>query len=130
MFRSSDYPVREQRYYGWGAPSNDYHSHLTRIEKMPSVIADAPKYPNVYKAFNNGSAHQQEAPNHHNHIGDHHQTPIQKKVHISEKVETISCDMNGNCQVIEESVDMDADGFIEQKHKGFELCKWNTFKKH
>ncbi|KAG6383106.1 hypothetical protein SASPL_157143 [Salvia splendens] len=28
----------------------------------------------------------------------------------------------------EKSIDVEADGFIKKKHKGFALCKWDTFK--
>jgi hypothetical protein len=47
---------------------------------------------------------------------------------VTEQVQIIEQNGNQKSEVIEETVDDEADGFIQQKHKGFELCKWKTFK--
>ncbi|KAG4207294.1 hypothetical protein ERO13_A03G057050v2 [Gossypium hirsutum] len=43
-----------------------------------------------------------------------------KKVQVVEHAETVD----------EATLDSQADGYIQQKHKAFELCKWKTFKMH
>lgn len=50
----------------------------------------------------------------------------QKKVHFVKQDEKRT--EVGKHVVDEKSVDAEADGFIQQKHKGFALCKWDTFK--
>ncbi|KAL8097919.1 hypothetical protein AgCh_030874 [Apium graveolens] len=94
--------------YGWNTTSQGYHDHLLRIERMPSVVTDLPRYPNIYMMLNNNNnatTHKGEAPQGH------------KKVHFIKKEKTK-----------EASIDAEADGFIRQKHKKFELTKWETFK--
>uniref|UniRef100_UPI0038B3713F hypothetical protein n=1 Tax=Staphylococcus aureus TaxID=1280 RepID=UPI0038B3713F len=51
---------------------------------------------------------------------------VKSVVEVTEKV--TQRDKDGNCVSIEETVDVEADGYIEKKHKGFELFKWRTFK--
>ncbi|GLT29100.1 hypothetical protein SLA2020_039860 [Shorea laevis] len=40
--------------------SNDFHTHITMVERTPSVITDVPHYPNVHKAFKNMGYNQEE----------------------------------------------------------------------
>jgi hypothetical protein len=47
---------------------------------------------------------------------------------VKEQVQVIDQNGNRKSEDIEEDVDDEADGFIKQKQKGFELCKWKTFK--
>ncbi|KAG6746072.1 hypothetical protein POTOM_050585 [Populus tomentosa] len=74
---------------------------ISRLSRMSSVLHGAPQYPRVHKAFN-------------------------KKVTV--QVQIIEQNGNQKSEVIEETVDDEADGFIQQKHKDFGLCKWKTFK--
>uniref|UniRef100_A0A2P2NN11 Uncharacterized protein n=1 Tax=Rhizophora mucronata TaxID=61149 RepID=A0A2P2NN11_RHIMU len=94
------------------------------IEKMPSVLVDVSRYPSVHRAFNNKAIIEEEPEKQQ----QQHLAKPAKKVHISEHENVIIEDRNGNYEVVKESVDVEADGFIMQKHQGFQLCKWKTFK--
>ncbi|CAI0385370.1 unnamed protein product [Linum tenue] len=79
--------------------SHEYHDHISNIIKAPSVIHGAPQYPNVHKP--------------------------KKRVQLT--------DLAGRAIVeyevdVDESFDSEADGFVQQKQKNFELCKWKTFR--
>ncbi|CAI0385369.1 unnamed protein product [Linum tenue] len=92
--------------------SHEYHDHISNIIKAPSVIHGAPQYPNVHKAFNH-SRLQQAKPR------------PKKRVQLT--------DLAGRAIVeyevdVDESFDSEADGFVQQKQKNFELCKWKTFR--
>ncbi|KAK1359652.1 hypothetical protein POM88_044126 [Heracleum sosnowskyi] len=112
-FRSSnndDY-ASDKLDYGWNTTSQGYHDHLLRIERMPSVVPDLPRYPNIYMMLNNNNkatAQKDEEPrlimN-----PSHHKNQERAKT-------------NGG------SIDAEADGFIRQEHKKFELTKWETFR--
>lgn len=110
--------------YGWNTTSQGYHDHLLRIERMPSVVTDLPRYPNIYMMHNNNNqaTTQREGERrlitNQPHLRNQAQAAQgQKKVHFVEQGKT-----SGG------SVDAEADGFIRQKHKTFELAKWQTFK--
>ncbi|KAE8124320.1 hypothetical protein FH972_019218 [Carpinus fangiana] len=131
MRRSSDYTSRQQ--HGWDNSSYDYHAHIHRMERTPTMLPGPPQYPNL--AFSNKIAHEEDRHAGSNHKHHHkNQTPVR----FQEKVEVISYEQaeeeeagkNGACEVYEESIDVEADGFIKQKRKGLELCKWKTFKAH
>ncbi|KAK7330543.1 hypothetical protein VNO77_24738 [Canavalia gladiata] len=34
-------------------PSQDYHAHISKVQRSESVLTDVPRYPNVHRAFNN-----------------------------------------------------------------------------
>ncbi|KAL7204570.1 hypothetical protein ACSBR2_017612 [Camellia fascicularis] len=117
--------------YGWDDTSNDYHSHVSRMERMPSVLTDVPHYPNVHRIFNNTTTVYEEEDGSGHNQKKHHEPQVRaKKVQFVEHEEVIGeTDKNGNnVKVYKENVDVEADGFIKQKHKNFELCKWATFK--
>ncbi|KAH7866793.1 hypothetical protein Vadar_025087 [Vaccinium darrowii] len=132
MRRSSDYYNRQP---GWDTTSYDYHSHLTRMERTPTVVTDVPHYPNVHMLFNNRTKvveYEDDNVNHNQQQQRRRQPepPVaeaHKKVHFVE--ETIEIDDNGEkSEVHKKSVDEEAEGFIQNRRKNFELCKWNTFK--
>ncbi|GLT53786.1 hypothetical protein SLA2020_270350 [Shorea laevis] len=141
MRRSSDYTSKPQQPYGWDTNSSyDYHSHIHRMERVPTMLPEIPQYPNVHKAFNNKVSYEEEyrGESDYKHGHNKHQTA---PVRFQEKVEVIEYERAdeqfeaggknvGSCEVYEESVDVEADSFIKQKHKGLELCKWKTFKAH
>ncbi|XWS47645.1 hypothetical protein CRYUN_Cryun13aG0001900 [Craigia yunnanensis] len=127
MRRSYGYTPRQNS--GWDTTSQDYHAHLSRMERMPTIIPGAPQYPNVHKAFNNKYTFEEEVEFQEEQNRKQHSPKSQKKVQVVEHVETIQETRDENCEVYEETaVDVDADGYIQQKHKGFELCKWKTFR--
>ncbi|KAJ0048201.1 hypothetical protein Pint_15545 [Pistacia integerrima] len=54
-----------------------------------------------------------------------------KKVQLSDHAEIVDSNISDeNCEVQQETIETEADGFIQKKRKGFELCKWKTFKLH
>ncbi|XVF11162.1 hypothetical protein REPUB_Repub08aG0002100 [Reevesia pubescens] len=131
MRRSYGYTPRQDS--GWDTTSQDYHAYLSRMERMPRIIHAAPQYPNVHKAFNNKYTFEEveevEFQEEHQRKLQHSPCPkSQKKVQVEETIEETR---DENDQVYEETtVKVEADGYIQQKHKGFELHKWKTFKVH
>lgn len=118
--KNDDY-ANDKLDYGWNTTSQGYHDHVLRIERMPSVITDLPRYPNIYMMLNNhnnATAHKDEEPRLITNTSHHKNQAPQgdKKVHFVKQEKT-----NGG------SIDAQADGFIRQKHKKFELSKWETF---
>ncbi|MGI4329209.1 hypothetical protein ACR2WG_26790, partial [Klebsiella pneumoniae] len=117
MRRGSDYFNRQQ---GRDTTSHDYHSHISRMARMPSVLTDVPQYPNVHRIFNNKLSTTQG--------DDSAQVTTHNKVQF---VETTEIDKSGATTrevLYEKTVDDDADGFIQQRRKNFELCKWATYR--
>ncbi|KAM1025836.1 hypothetical protein ACFX13_039582 [Malus domestica] len=119
MRRSYDYPTRHQN-------GNDYYSHVHRMARTPSVLTDVP---HGQVLFGN------QAPGRESYGGQYYEQRQQNQQSMPEVHKTVEvtktvteCDKKGNCVVSEETIDVEADGYIEQKHKGFELFKWSTFK--
>ncbi|KAA8540763.1 hypothetical protein F0562_024318 [Nyssa sinensis] len=115
---SYDYITRQ--HHGRETDSHNYHTHVSTVETMPSMVTDAPPYPGVHMIFNHNVGYEDEG---HESRRKHHAPAAHKKVHIVEYEQTTEYDRNGNCKVVEESIDMEADGFIKQKHKNFERNK-------
>ncbi|KAK9926805.1 hypothetical protein M0R45_024016 [Rubus argutus] len=116
MRRSSyDYTTKHQN-------GSDYYSHVNRMARAPSVLTDVPHHGAL---FNNN---QVMRPGHYDQYQQqqHSPEPVRGVVEVTERVTQF--DNNGNCMVMEETIDVESDGFIQEKHKGFELCKWRTFK--
>ncbi|XP_048136430.1 uncharacterized protein LOC125315454 isoform X1 [Rhodamnia argentea] len=132
MYRSGERHSLQQN--GWDTTSQDYHEHLSRVAKMPSIHPNVPQYPNVHSAFHNKVASEEENESHHNHHQHNHnrRSPqFQEKVEVMEfKEERFEHNRGKDTDVFEEVVDVKADDFIQQKHRRFELCKWNTFAAH
>lgn len=40
-------------YKGWQTTTDDYYVHVSRMERMPSTIVEAPRFPNFHTLFNN-----------------------------------------------------------------------------
>ncbi|BFG32471.1 hypothetical protein Pyn_08152 [Prunus yedoensis var. nudiflora] len=114
MSRSYEYPTNRQN-------GSDYYSHVQRMARAPSVLTEVPHYGQTL--FNNRAGVRED-------YGGYQQKQRRPEVHESVEVteRVTECDKNGNCVVFEETVDVEADDFIEAKRKGFELCKWKTFK--
>ncbi|CAK7357301.1 unnamed protein product [Dovyalis caffra] len=113
----------------------------TILVMMPSLLPDAPQYPSVHKAFNNTVIQEEETTevpqdyvNRKNPAKSPKKAPkkapkkVPKKVQVMDQVQFIEQNGNQKSEVVEDSVDDEAEGFIQQKRKGFELCKWKTFK--
>lgn len=143
MYGGSDYFNRRE---GWDTTSNrwngsdttsyDYHSHVARMERMPSVLTDVPHYPNIHMMFNtrpkvaayeeeNGNGNQQQQQRRRQQEPPATEAP--KKVKFVEQ--TVKTEKDGaKSEVSKKSVDEEVEGFIQQRRKNFELCKWATFK--
>lgn len=118
--------------HGWNTISpHEYHAHPSSTERTPGVVtADFPPHQNVRMTFNNKITYEDdEAPHVMNRQrqNHHHAPQAHKKVHFVEQEKFLD-QKNGKFVVHEESIDAEADGFIMQKHKKFELAKWETFK--
>lgn len=117
--------------YGWNTTSQDYHAHVSSMERSPSVVADFPRYPNFHKIFNNN--YEDKTPPRINQQ-QHHAPQAHKKVRFVEQDKTTQVvkaadDNNKNGKNVSgDCIDAKADGFIKQKHQKFELAKWETFK--
>lgn len=106
---------------------DEYLERLDRIQRMPSMMGEYPNFPNVHEILNKKPTNTEEINNRQKKVSNknHHQSPeVQKKVrfveHDKKKTEV------GKHDVEEKSIDAEADGFIQQRHKGFALCKWDT----
>ncbi|KAH8492977.1 hypothetical protein Peur_072436 [Populus x canadensis] len=127
MSQGSAYQTRQRQ--GSNTTSGDYHDYISRLSKMPSIIHGAPQYPSVHKAFNNKVTQEEEVNEaRQDNVNKKNPTRSTKKVRVKEQVQVIDQNGNRKSEDIEEDVDAEADGFIKQKQKGFELCKWKTFK--
>lgn len=106
---------------------DEYLERLDRIQRMPSMMGDYPSFPNVHEVLNDKPSNADENNYHQKKVTNknHHQSS-EKNVHFAEPDKKMN--EVGKHVVDEKSVDVEADGFIKQKHKGFELCKWDTFK--
>ncbi|KDP31027.1 hypothetical protein JCGZ_11403 [Jatropha curcas] len=123
-------PVYHRQRHGWETTSHDYHVHVAKIERMPSVLADVPRYPNVHRVFNNKVVRDEEPEMIVQERVDKPTKP-NKKVQLVEQEQMIVQDNSaGIHEVVEKSIDAETDGYLQQKHKAFELCKWKTFKLH
>lgn len=116
---------RSYEYHNSSYSMDEYLERLDRIQRMPSLIGEYPSFPNVHEVLNNKTTNKDEAKNHQKKVAkeNHHQKNHQnaeKKVHFSEQ--------DKKPKEEEKSIDAEADGFIQKKHKGFALCKWDTFK--
>ncbi|KAE8655246.1 putative Mediator of RNA polymerase II transcription subunit 13 [Hibiscus syriacus] len=104
--RSLGYIPRQNS--GWDTTSQDYQAHLSRMERLPTIIPGASQYPNVHRAFNSKVEFSEQ---------DEQSAKSQKKVQVVDPAD-------------EATVNAEGDDYIQQKQKGFGLCKWKTFKMH
>lgn len=131
--------------------SSDYYDYLSRLMRTPSAVTtDVPRYGNAPMFFRNsrmttGNTREADRDRKEDDQNKSHTTKKQQHTpHFQEKVEVFEYDqqsgagdgnyvMNGNSvnsQVCDDDVNAIANSFIQQKRKGFELCKWKTFKAH
>ncbi|KAM3319172.1 hypothetical protein P3S67_006372 [Capsicum chacoense] len=101
----------------WEPTSNEeYLDHLKKMEKAPTMHPDIHLYPNVYSVFKNKYQGQEFSLNRQKTLD----TDSQKKVQFTE-----SAELNKNDK--EKNDDAQADGYIDQKNKSFQIHKWRTF---
>ncbi|KAJ7956168.1 Phloem specific protein [Quillaja saponaria] len=107
----------------------DDHAHIAKVHRTPPILSDVPQYPNAHLVFNKKVVYEEDLGAHRNNYHHKHYNPeVQEKVGVIEYKETIENPDTGNKEVIyEESIDVEAERYIQQKHKGFELSKWRTF---
>ncbi|KAL3628897.1 hypothetical protein CASFOL_027943 [Castilleja foliolosa] len=130
-----------QRSYNYrdGSKSSidEYIERVTRMQQMPSVLSD---YPEVTKRHEDHHHHpikiispnhddrQHQAPETHKKARDY----THKKVYFTEHDDNIAIEIGTRGKkhdaYVEKSIDLEADGYITQKHKNFESCKYDTFK--
>ena len=112
---------RSYDYHSSSYSMDEYLERLNRIQRMPSMIGDCPNFPNVHEVLNNNPTNKDKNKYH-----QKNQQSPEKKVHFAEKDMQVA--EAGKHGVEDKSIDVEADGFIKKKHKGFALCKWDTFK--
>ena len=120
-------------------------------EATPQNVSHYP----LYKPLNNNVTYEEKVTYEENH-GPHYQHHHNHHPHFEDKVEVIEYEevvedgRNGNCrdkvevveyervdrhrngnhEVYQERVDIESDGYIQQKHKNFELSKWASYRVH
>ncbi|KAK4427086.1 hypothetical protein Salat_1477500 [Sesamum alatum] len=115
-------------YYKGGSNSamDEYLERITRMLRTPTVIPDYPHFPNVHQVLDNSSPYVEK----HNHTmyNQKHRAPeVQNKVHFVEH--KTATGVGGKHEVYEDiTIDVETDGFTQDKQNGFGLCKWDTFK--
>lgn len=114
--------------------SRDYHAHISKVHRTPSILSDAPQYPNAHMAFNKKvyyEEEEEEEPYRHQHHHRHHTPDEREKVEVVEYERTTESDGYGNRSevVYEEDVDVERDEYNPRRNKGgFGLAKWKTFR--
>lgn len=91
---------------------DEYLDRINRMHRTPTMID------NFSEAHHNSSAYPEKHSDHR--VNIFHQAPevVHKKVHFTQHVEV---DRHGSNEVYEEkTIDMEADGFIQKRHKNFE----------
>ncbi|KAJ1385048.1 phloem specific protein [Sesbania bispinosa] len=102
--------------------SQDYHSHISKVRREPSILTDVPQYPNAHVAFNKKVVYEEdeiEGSQHHHFL--HHNNP-ETRERVEEVVE---CEQ----VVYEENVDVETNQYYPRRNRGgLELHKWKTFR--
>ncbi|KAL2465391.1 Uncharacterized protein Adt_41242 [Abeliophyllum distichum] len=151
MFRRPEHQGTHQN--GWDSPppTSEYIEYVT--QRKPIVFTDVPHSTNVHDVYDNKVVytekfdpyhHHENSPvkhhekydpyNHHeNSPAKHHEQRYvpegHKKVHFVEHTRSTEIDRDGKHEVYEEkTIDMEADGYIQQKHKNFDNCNRGAFK--
>ncbi|KAH6815785.1 hypothetical protein C2S51_020605 [Perilla frutescens var. frutescens] len=117
------YEYNESPYYGGNSISSidEYLDRINRMHRMPTMIEESPQPQTPPRPHHNNSVHQEK---HH----QYHEAPqLHRKVHFTEHEKHVEIDRHHNHEVYEErTIDMEADGFIQKRHKSFDSC--TTFK--
>ncbi|GAB2223704.1 hypothetical protein Droror1_Dr00004444 [Drosera rotundifolia] len=100
----------EQHYYGYNQGRNNFFPDnddpISKTERMTGTMDEFSRFKNLHSAFNYKSPNlPQDA---------------------QEKVQHKETDKHDHVEV---KIDDEAEDFIKQKHKAFELQKWETFRK-
>ena len=100
----------------------DYHSHISRVQRTPSVLTDVPQYPSDHLAFNKTVYEEDgtEGSYHHHHP---------ERVEVVEYEKVPECGRVGGEVIYEENVDVEADQYYPRRNRGgLELHRWKTFR--
>ncbi|KAK7291603.1 hypothetical protein RIF29_06877 [Crotalaria pallida] len=102
--------------------SQDYHAHISKVQRTPSVLTDVPRYPNAHLAFNKKVVYDEDE-------GYHHHTGEREKVEVIEYDQTTFPANEVDEVVYQEEVDVETNQYYPRKNRGrFELQKWKTFR--
>ncbi|XP_061364868.1 uncharacterized protein LOC133308277 [Gastrolobium bilobum] len=106
--------------------SQDYHAHISKVHRTPSVLPDVPRYPNAHQVFTKKVNSEEDK----GFNGGHHNPQTRERLAVVEEYEQTTVPENGVAEVIyEENVDAETNQDYPRKNKGgFELQKWKTFR--
>lgn len=124
------YEYHESPYYGGNSMSSvdEYLDRINRMHRAPTMIDNfSSEAPRTHPPHHNSSAYAEKHSD--RRVKTFHQAPevVRKKVHFTEHEKHVEVERHGEREAYEEkTIDMEADGFIQKRHKNFESC--NTFK--
>ncbi|CAA0818097.1 Unknown protein [Striga hermonthica] len=105
---------------------DEYIERVTRLQRIPSVVSDYP-VEELDKHFEKNihvNSDENRAHGPHKRARDVH-----KKVYFGEHEKAIEIERDEKREIYRgKTIDLKADGYIMQKHKNFEMCKFDTFK--
>lgn len=109
--------------------SQDYHAHISQVQRAPSVLTDVPQYPNAHMAFNKKVVYEEdEIEGSHRH---HHNPEVRERVGVVE-YEQVPGQVGVGEVVYEENVDVEYNnGYYparRNKPGGLELHRWKTYR--
>lgn len=104
--------------------SQDYHSHISKVNKTPSILTDVPRYPNAHLAFNKKVVYEEDNKGFH-----HNPQTGSERVEVNyEQQTTVPVPDSGVEIVYEQNVDVETHHLQYYPKKKFELQKWKTFR--
>ncbi|KAL5718104.1 hypothetical protein ACHQM5_011043 [Ranunculus cassubicifolius] len=111
--------------HGWYNTSDDYHVHVTKVERMTSTLG-GPHYPNLHNFFNNKLVTLDELAT----PQEEHVPMATDKALVTESAVQIEKPKHVKIKDVKKArdVDADADSYIQQIHKGFGISRWTTMK--
>ncbi|KAF3437530.1 hypothetical protein FNV43_RR20284 [Rhamnella rubrinervis] len=124
------YDYRSNNEHGLGHNPREYHAHVVRLARTPSVVTDVPHYGNTRKLFSNTRVVEDYRGDSQKSNGSNQNTPqFNEEVEVIDYKETNESPNNLNSEVYEETTTVEADS-TSQRRRGFGLCKWKTFKRY
>lgn len=125
------YESQESSSYGGEsmASIDEYLERVTRMQRMPSMIsADYAEIPVAHKVFDKSPHPEFFNVNHHQHQVPSPSEVQHKKVHFVEHDTVVEVGRDGKREVREErTIDVEADGFIQQKHRNFNASTFKAY---
>lgn len=111
--------------------SQDYHAHISEVQRSPSVLTDVPRYPNAHMAFNKRVVYEEdeiEGSRRHNHFHGHHHNPeiVRERVEV---VEYEQPEVRVGEVIYEENVDVESNDYYPRRNRGgLDLQRWKTYR--